>query len=483
MTAQPTAHRPPPPAFAASAARFGTGSLLGLAAGLARDVAFGRLYGVTAQADLMLLATNLPYGLGTSVTNALDAAVLPGLRGARGARAARMLDRLERGLVPLLLLASPLALVGLGGPLESTASLRPAGTGVAIVGLAILLFCASGLLTVRLRCRLGRAHRFFLAGALPALVPLGIVTGLVLPLPGALDLLGPLLGAVAGAGVALVLAGPLPAPATSGGDLRLALAYVRRGLPVMVAAALFALSNVAVRAVAGLGPAGSVAALEYATRLFNAPSTLLVTSAAAVLLPLRAAAPDTLPDRHDFGRQAGWSVVVTAPVALGVTALAGLVARLLLGAAAGAGSAIVLNTACLTAGLPAMLLVNLRMRADQAARNSRTSLLGAVATLVAAGLAAGLLAWRGHWSLLGLAPTAGLAAVLAGVVRHGSYSMPKGRAVAPGVLTLVAGALAALAGLVLAGGAPGALAPALAGTLATGWLVGEACSALARRSA
>lgn len=475
--------RPQPPAFAASAARFGSGSLLGLLAGLGRDVAFGRLYGVTAQADLMLLATNLPYGLGTSVTNALDAAVLPGLRHVRGERAERMLARLERGILPLLAIASPFALIGLGGPLEATVAGRPAGTGVAIVLLALVLFCASGFLTLRLRCRLGRAHRFFLAGALPALVPLGIVAGLLLPLPGTLGGIGPLLGAVGGAIAAILLAGPVPHPATSRDDVRLALAYVRRGLPVMTAAALFALSNVAVRAIAGLGPAGSVASLEYATRLFNAPSTLLVTSAAAVLLPLHAATPHATHDPRDFGRQAAWSAVVTAPVTVGVTAMAGLIARLLLGAQAEAGAAIVLNTACLTAGLPAMLLVNLRMRADQAARNSRTSLLGAVATLVAAGVVAAALAWRGQWALLGLAPTAGLAAVLAGVVRHGSFAMPRGRAVAPGLLTLAVGMLAALAGLALGGGAAGTLLPALAGALAAGWLAGEACAACGGRPA
>jgi peptidoglycan biosynthesis protein MviN/MurJ (putative lipid II flippase) len=337
-------------------------------------------------------------------------------------------------------------------------------------------------LTFRSRCRLGRAHRFLQAGALPALLPAGTILGLsVIALPGgpAWPVCGCLLGAVAG----VMLSGPARPSAqmrtataarpTTPSATKFAWLFVRKSLPVTAGAALFALANLLNRAAAGLGPAGSIASLEYATRAFNIPNTLIVTSAAAVLLPVRVGRPTTLA-RQDFLDEVRWSVVVMAPIACLLAFSAPAIARLLVGGKGTpemAGS-ITLNTVALAAGLPAMLLGNLRMRSDQARKNYRTSFLGGVATTAATVATASVLVATHHWSLFGLANTAGLASLLAVVGRvsaHGTSRLQVGIAVAS---ALMLGTLGAALGAALSSALRWDLAVGLIAAIGGGFVIG-----------
>lgn len=470
-----------PRTLARSTTAFAAGTVFAFTFAAVREVLLARTLGVGAVADLVLLAMSLPHSLATSSTAHLDSVVLPTLARATAARAAIVLGRIERGLVTFLFWFSPVALLGLVHP-ALRASTSEGWTSVGtVLAISIGLFVALGLLSFRIRCRLGRAFRFVAAGAAPALPALGSIVGI-----GVMVALGgawwPPLGFLAGGVVAMSLAGPtrsLFADAHESGRShraqarRYAWLIIRRSLPVTVGAVLFSIAGFTTRVAATIGPAGSAAALEYATRVFNVPNTLVTMSAAAVLLPLRTGRT-TLGTSQDFQSHAWWSVAVMAPMACALTALAPAIARLLLGTMGDAAglTAITYNITGLVAGLPAILLGNMRVRADQALRNYHSTLAGGVAFASAATLTAFVLVVTRSWHLFGFAQTAGLAGFLSVIAVTGSQNMPPLRAHTSLALALASGLVGSLAGAAVAGFVSSWLAFVALATALGGWAIG-----------
>jgi peptidoglycan biosynthesis protein MviN/MurJ (putative lipid II flippase) len=388
-----------------------------------------------------------------------------------------LLHTAEVGLTWLLLAIAPLLLVALARPVfRGTAP----GTGVLVMLLAAFLFVASALLSFRLRCRLGPARRFLLAGALPAILALGTLAGLAVTATTG-NGLWTVLGTTGAALVAYGFAG-LPSPRTGPARswfrvpaLRFATRLVRRALPVTAGVLLFAGATVAMRFVAGLGPVGTVASLEYALRLYTIPSSLLVSSAAAVVLPLSVgtAAADSRTQQLTHIR---WSLFGMLPIAFALSAGARVIMGFVLGPGAepDAVRAIATNTAALAASLPAMLFVNLQMRSDQAHGQFQSTMVGGVSTFLASGVSVVVLALRGDWALLGLAHTVGVTSVAA--VVSGGRGSGRGRMVLCGLAPAL-GLATAAAGLALSNGRDASvmLLALGAGLTIAAWMVGRAC--------
>jgi peptidoglycan biosynthesis protein MviN/MurJ (putative lipid II flippase) len=469
--------------FLKGTAVFASGTALTLVLGAARDLWLARTLGAGAVADLVLLATGLPVAIAASCTATLDSVILPSLTKATAPRARVTLARVERGLSWLMLWCAPVLLAVLLRPAMRAATGAGLWNVAAVLPMSVGLYIAAGVLTFRQRCRLGRALRFFAAGAVPGMITIGTIAGVAL-----MTLLGapwwPVLGALLGAVAAVKFSGlgaELPwgrSRAENGGrrSFRTAWLYVRQSMPVSLGAIFFALANTLIRVAASIGPVGAVASLEYATRAFNIPSTLLTTSAAAVFLPLRVA--EVGPERNsDLVVHAWWSVLFMSPLACALAASGPVIARVLLGPGHDetAARAITLNTVGLAAGLPLMLLANIRLRSDQAARRYRTQFLGGLAFLLAAAGLAAVLAITRAWALFGFAHTSGLASLGAVIAAAGENRMPSFRAQVIFAVALAAGLVASLTGAMLAGALVSALLVVSVGVVVSGWLIGLGC--------
>ena len=470
---------------------FAGGTAVAFAFAGVRELVLARTLGVGASADLVLLAMSIPLAWAASATALLDSVLLPSLASATTRRAATVLILVERGLSVLLLACSPVVLIVLVQPALRTAG----GEGWASAGLVLLiavgLFVSLGLMSFRIRCRLGRSQRFFLAGALPAIPALGVIIG-VAAMTVAGGMWWPPLGFLVGAGVAVSLAGPtrrLVAPTGPSGygssaqTWRYTWLYLRRSLPVTVGAMLFPVGASINRVLASFGPVGTVASLEYATRVFNIPNTLVTVSVTAVLLPLRIS---KLPQRttNDLYAHTFWSIVIMVPLACALTALAPTIARFLLGSNQDpvALRAITLNTMGLAAGLPAIMVGNMRLRADQAVKNYYTTLLCGGAFALATVAAGCVFVLTAIWALFGFAQTAGLAAFLAVVASRGTNHVPRRYAHAALALAMAGGLGGACVGAALSGFGSNVLTLAGLAVGLGGWTIGLLTATVAPRA-
>jgi putative peptidoglycan lipid II flippase len=465
-------------AFARGTVWFGTGTAIALVFATARDLFLARTFGAGAVADFVLLAMSLAYSLAASFTATLDAVVLPHLGNASEARAFATLARIERGLATLLLWCSPILLFAIIGPARRAAATEGLTSVALVLLMSAALFIASGLLTFRLRCRLARSMHFFAAGGIPALLWIGTVLGAVVTTTfgGAW---WPVLGCLLGSVCALSLAGPWsalrddnPSSRTLHKPWRYSWLYVRRSMPLTSGAILFAVGIFLSRIAASLGPAGAVASLEYATRVFNVPTTLITASATAVFLPLMVR--ERRPADQGELRIYTWYVVLMASIACALSAGGPTIARILLGATQDqtALKGIALNILCLSAGLPAMFLANIHFRADQAEKGYHSTFVGGVAFVLATAATTLVLVLSKSWSLFGFAQTAGLSAVMSVLGVVGKSSMLGKNPQVVLAITLVSGLLAALAGGALVGYASSFLIVCASGVALGGWIVG-----------
>jgi putative peptidoglycan lipid II flippase len=273
-----------------ASALLGAALLAGRISGFFREVHLAAVFGVTTKADIAVLLLTLPdLMINLLISGGLSAALIPRLR-SLSPQAALVLSRqtlllalLFFSLFAFVLISFPGAWFSLLAPGLSVANLPPAAA-ILTTAIAIPLTAASGVTSANLNSQ----QRFLVAGCGTLIFNMAVVAALTY---GQYGLYDPLivLGAGVGLGAALRLLSQLIAMPQSwlfGPVTPSALdsIFIRGFITAVGAASLMLLVTVIIRALASTMSPGSIAALNYATKLVELPSGVLITSVSSVAL-------------------------------------------------------------------------------------------------------------------------------------------------------------------------------------------------------
>ena len=320
-------------------------SILVKAGTAVRELLVGWYFGLTEPMDAYVISYAVPYFLTTLLGSALPQVFVPAYVRARTGHFGRAAENLS-GLVLLLataLLVTLALAVGFGAPLYLPLLGRGFSDVQLLVADRLAVLLAPTLVTSVLISMAGailNAHGKFLAPAVSPLLTTATVVATLTLFVAKLGIYALALGTLFGTTAELLLLAALVRRETS---IRLDVGSARWTRPVrdmaerfgvtLIGAALMAATMLIDQAMSsGLG-SGSVAALNYATRLVTVPLSLTAAALGTVVLPYFStlvAQREWLQIRHTVRRYLGAALLLSTPLALALAVYAAPITDLLL---------------------------------------------------------------------------------------------------------------------------------------------------------